>query len=604
MNPFDVPIARHIWETRYRYRDDGRVVDGTPQETMRRVARAVASVEKDERAVWERRFYEVLARLAFLPGGRILAGAGTRRRVTLFNCFVLGQLDDTMDGIFNALKEAAITLQQGGGVGCDFSTLRPRGTVARAVGGVASGPVSFMRIWDCMCDTLLSTGVRRGAMMATLRCDHPDIEAFIDAKGAPGQLRHFNLSVLISDEYMRAVREDAEWPLVFPLAAGEIGTGPLVERQWSGRLSPGPCRVHRTVPARRLWQRILRAAYDSAEPGVLFVDRINRENNLGYRERLSSTNPCGEIPLPPYGACDLGSINLTRFLKDPLASGASIDLEGIAATTAIGVRLLDNVIELSRYPFAAQERQAKASRRIGLGITGLADALALLGLPYGSEQARACAAAAMRTICHAAYRTSIELARQRGPFPHLERERYLARPFVRSLPEELRVGIAEHGLRNSHLLAVAPTGTISVLAGNISSGLEPLFGPRYIRDVMQSDGRIERFTVESYCYRLWRERHGDTPPPPSFVYAADVSSDEDLRMQATIQRYVDNAISKTVSVAQEISFEAFGAIYEQAYALGLKGCTVYRPNPIRGAVLACEPVQECTAPACREIDAQ
>ena len=362
-------------------------------DSWRRVAKALAGVESGQRTQWERRFFELLEDFRFLPGGRVLAGAGTGFDVTLFNCFVMGRIDDSMEGIFDALKEGALTMQQGGGVGYDFSTLRPAGTPAWRVGGVASGPVSFMRIWDSMCETLLSTAARRGAMMATLRCDHPDIEAFVEAKRRPGELRNFNLSVLVSDAFMQAVEADAPWKLVFP-ARGQGGDvhrdgSELIERQWPGYAEAVSCRVLREVPARDLWEKIMRANYESAEPGVLFIDRINRQNNLGFREHISATNPCGEIPLPPYGACDLGSINLTRFVHKPFSANASLDLDAIRATSALAVRLLDNVIDLSRFPLQQQAEQARGSRRIGLGVTGLADTLIMLGLHYGSDRGEA-----------------------------------------------------------------------------------------------------------------------------------------------------------------------------------------------------------------------
>ena len=378
---------------------------------------------------WAGRFYALLDDFRFLPGGRILAGAGTGHRVTLFNCFVMGEIADDLEHIFEALKEGALTMQQGGGVGYDFSTLRPAGMVAAATGSIASGPVSFMRIWDAMCATMLSTGARRGAMMATLRCDHPDIETFVDAKRDPALLRHFNLSVLVSDAFMAAVADDGDWPLLFPGLADA-----------------------RTLKARDLWQRILRAAYDTAEPGVLFVDTINRDNTLADRETLSATNPCGEIPLPPYGACDLGSLNLTAFVTSPFAAGARLDLDALAESARLAVRFLDNVIDVSRYPLPAQEEQARLKRRVGLGITGLADALVLLGLRYDSEAARTLAARAMQTMRDAAYRASIDLAREKGAFPAFARDAFLASGFARRLPADIREAIAAHGLRNSHLI--------------------------------------------------------------------------------------------------------------------------------------------------------
>src|SRR5512135_2015823 len=402
MDREQMDISRHIWQTKYRNADPD-AADRTIMDTWRRVARALAAVEPADPQGWEERFYRILQDYRFLPGGRIQAGAGTRHDVTLFNCFVMGPIEDSIPGIFRALQEAAITMQKGGGIGIDFSTLRPRGTKARETGSIASGPLSFMHIWDSMCGTILSTGSRRGAMMATLRCDHPDIEEFVAAKRQPGQLRRFNLSVLVTDAFMTAVRGGAEWPLVFPAAAFE-GKGDTIDREWSNARSPVPCRVIRRIPARQLWNAILRATYDYAEPGVLFIDRINQRSNLHYFEQISATNPCGEIPLPAYGACDLGSINLTRFVLSPFTREARIDVDAVLETTKTAVRLLDNVIDVSRFPLPQQQESARGSRRIGLGITGLADAFVMLGLSYGEDRALSLARDLMRSICHAAYR--------------------------------------------------------------------------------------------------------------------------------------------------------------------------------------------------------
>ena len=498
-----------------------------------------------------------------------------------------------MDGIFDSLRQGALTMQQGGGVGYDFSTLRPRGTPARETGTIASGPVSFLRVWDAMCATLLSTGTRRGAMMATLRCDHPDIEEFIEAKGAPGELSCFNLSVQITDGFMEAVERGEEWPLVFPLLPHEREEGEeIMQRIWSATPEPVPCRVVRRIPARDLWQRLARAAWERAEPGVLFIDRINRMDNLGYRERITATNPCGEIPLPPWGACDLGSVNLTRFVRDPFTPRASLDLPAIEALVSDAVRFLDDVIDLSRFPLPQQAEQARSSRRLGLGITGLADSLILLGLRYDSEAGITRAEEVMEAICHAAYRASIELAREKGPFPWLDRERYLARPFIQALPTDIRRGIERHGIRNSHLNAIAPTGTISLLANNISSGIEPVFSLVQKRRILQMGGSWIEKELEDYAWRLWRTTHPGEPPPDSFVTAEAVRPIDHLRMQAALQRHVDNAISKTINIPQDYPLSDFGEIYRKAWQLGLKGCTTFRPNPVTGSILKSDRLPE------------
>ncbi len=561
-DPFSMDISRHIWETRYRAAGEADI-----RASWKRVAQAIADAEAAERPQWAERFQALLEDFRFLPGGRILAGAGTGHRVTLFNCFVMGAIADDLEHIFEALKEGALTMQHGGGVGYDFSTLRPAGMVAAATGSIASGPVSFMHIWDAMCATMLSTGARRGAMMATLRCDHPDIETFVDAKRDPAVLRHFNLSVLVNDAFMDAVAGDRDWPLAFP---GFTGT--------------------RTVKARALWQRILRAAYDTAEPGVLFVDTINRDNTLAAQENLSATNPCGEIPLPPYGACDLGSLNLTAFVASPFAADARLDFAALDDATGLAVRFLDNVIDVSRYPLPAQAHEARLKRRIGLGITGLADALVLLGLRYDSEAARQLATQAMQTVRDAAYRASVELAREKGAFPAFARDAFLASGFATRLPAGIRAATAAHGLRNSHLLAIAPAGTISLLANNISSGIEPVFSVEAERRVLQTDGRYRTHRVIDHAVHLWRQL-GQSGEPPALIAAQQIDPLAHLRMQAALQPFVDNAISKTINVAADIPFERFEDIYQQAHALGLKGCTVFRPNPVTGAILS-EPAGE------------
>jgi ribonucleoside-diphosphate reductase alpha chain len=581
--PLDTPIARHVWETRYR---PTAAAEPSIEATWQRVAHALAEVEQTHRAEWEIHFLDILRDFQFLPGGRIQAGTGTDRDVSLFNCFVMGRIEDSIPGIFRALQEGAETMQRGGGIGYDFSTIRPRGTCAHATGAIASGPVSFMEVWDAMCATIQSTGARRGAMMATLRCDHPDILEFIEAKLQPNRLSHFNLSVQVTDTFMEAVEQNETWPLVFPAAPPARGEAISV-REWQGEASRPPCRIIQHLPARQIWEKLLRASYESSEPGVLFIDRINRLNNLSYCEYITTTNPCGEVPLPPYGACNLGAINLTRLIRDPFTPQARLDTERLIAIASAAVRLLDNVIDASRFPLPQQRAAVCKARRIGLGITGLADALIMLGFHYGSEAALAFARETMRAICHAAYRASTALAEEKGSFPEFLRDRYLEAPFVCALPQDIRDGIARCGIRNSHLLAIAPTGTISLLGGNVSSGIEPVFAADHQRTVLGAGGEAKRFVLTDYAVRLWRRRFGrHDGQPEALVTATELPIEAHVAMQATLQRFVDNSIAKTINVQAMTSFAEFASLYRLAYDKGLKGCTAFRPNPARGSVLA------------------
>ncbi len=910
-------ISRQIWDMKYRLKTpDGTPVDRDIADSWARVALATAAAEPaDRRAEQAHAFAQALAGYRFLPAGRILAGAGTDRSVTLFNCFVMGTIEDSMDGIFSALREAALTLQQGGGIGYDFSTLRPKGALVKGVGADASGPVSFMEVWDAMCRTIMSAGSRRGAMMATLAIDHPDIETFIDAKREAGRLSNFNLSVLVGDAFMDAVKADAPWELKF---GGD---------------------VYRTVRARDLWDRIMRATYETAEPGVIFIDRINAENNLAYCETIAATNPCitadswiataegprqvqeligrsfealaegrawpsdprgffsngikpvvalataegytlkltadhrirkvtrrtrwssewiwvdagalkpgdeillhdhrkaskwgmpeaavqdraegyligllldhgafsargaflpvwqkalaangdaaysgimveafgfatilsrqsgvspriesrgpggawlifdamyhlavshgltedkrdisqamerrssafhagflravfdangvisgsgdgavlsfrhanlsrlqaiqrmllrlgvasairadadgfeiaiggdnlfryaeyvgfadsgktqrlslalggrralnrerfcatvesirdageaevfdaaipglnafdanglwahncGEQPLPPYGACLLGSINLAKLVKQPFEEGAHLDIDELARLTRTAIRLLDNAIDVSRFPLPEQQAEAKAKRRIGLGVTGLADALIFCRARYGSAQSIALIDAWLSALSDAAYLASAELAAEKGAFPLFDAHEFLSRPFTLRLPQEVRSAIARNGIRNGLLTSIAPTGTISLLAGNVSSGIEPVFAYSYTRKVLQPDGTHTTETVEDYAYRAFRARFGDEAALPDyFVNAQTLTPQDHLAVQAAAQRHIDSSISKTINVPVGISFEAFKDVYARAYELGCKGCTTYRPNDVTGAVL-------------------
>ncbi|MBU6449704.1 MAG: adenosylcobalamin-dependent ribonucleoside-diphosphate reductase, partial [Rhodospirillales bacterium] len=556
----------------------GVPVDASVEDMWRRVARALAEVEA-EPAKWETPFYEALENFRFIPAGRILSGAGTERRVTLFNCFVMGDIEDDLGQIFAHLREAALTMQQGGGIGYDFSSLRPKGAPVRGVGADASGPLSFMDVWDSMCRTIMSAGARRGAMMATMRCDHPDIEEFIAAKREPGRLRNFNLSVLVTDDFMKAVELDTAWELKF-----------------NGQ-------VYRSLRARELWDRITRATYDYAEPGVIFIDRINARNNLYYCETIHATNPCGEQPLPPYGACLLGSINLARLVREPFTDAAEIDETELAALVATAIRMMDNTIDASGFPLEQQRKEADAKRRIGLGMTGLADALMMCGLRYGSVEAAAQAKEWARQVERAAYMASAKLAGEKSAFPLFDRAKYLAGETVRALDDDVRDAISQHGIRNALLTSIAPTGTISLVADNVSSGVEPVFALAYTRKVLQRDGTRREEEVTDYALRLWRAKFGeDVALPEYFVTAQDLNPAEHVRMQAAVQRHVDSAISKTVNVPADISFGAFQEVYLDAYRSGCKGCTTYRPNDVTGSVLEVKPPAGEKKPAPRPHD--
>ncbi|MEI6201555.1 MAG: adenosylcobalamin-dependent ribonucleoside-diphosphate reductase [Enhydrobacter sp.] len=546
---------------KYRFRDASGASDTDLQATWNRVACALAVPEKDPE-LWAGRFEEALRGFKFLPAGRVIAGAGTGRTVTLFNCFVMGKIEDDMASIFDNVKEAALTMQQGGGIGHDFSTLRPNGAPVKGVGADASGPLSFMDVWDSMCRTIMSAGSRRGAMMATLRCDHPDIEAFVDAKRDPARLRMFNVSVLVTDPFMTAVKDGADWPLVF-----------------GGK-------TYRTVKARDLWERIMRATYDVAEPGVIFIDRVNRRNNLHYCETIQATNPCGEQPLPAYGACLLGSINLAALVKDPFTPQAALDEAALEELVPVAVRMLDNVIDVSRFPLASQEKEAKAKRRIGLGVTGLADALLLCGVRYGSPRAVELTRAWLGAVQRLSYLASADIAAEKGSFPLYKKGPYLAGETIKALPEDVRTAIGRYGIRNALLNSIAPTGTISLLADNVSSGIEPVFAFSHVRHVLQPDGTRREEAVEDHAFRRWRALKGNEAPPEDvFVDAQTLTPADHLAMQAAAQDYVDSSISKTINLPRDISFEDFKHVYEQAYAEGCKGCTTYRPNDVTGAVL-------------------
>ena len=570
MSRFSAPIAEQIGDMKYRLKTaDDEPIDACVEESWRRVAKDLARVEA-EPGIWEEKFYAALEDFKFLPAGRIAAGAGTQRKVTLFNCFVMGTVPDDMGGIFDMLKEAALTMQQGGGIGYDFSTIRPKGALVKGVAADASGPLSFMDVWDSMCRTIMSAGSRRGAMMATLRCDHPDIEDFIAAKSDPARLRMFNVSVLVTDPFMAAVKADDDWDLVF-----------------EGR-------IYKTLSARKLWDQIMQSTYEFAEPGVIFIDRINQANNLSYCETIAATNPCGEQPLPPYGACLLGSINLARLVEAPFERGAQLSAAALQDLVATAVRMMDNVVDASNFPLEAQALEARNKRRIGLGVTGLADALLMLGLRYGSEAAARQTEDWLHAIARAAYLASVQLAKEKGAFPLFEADPYLASGAMQGMDEDVRAEIATHGIRNALLTSIAPTGTISLYAGNVSSGIEPVFAYAYTRKVLQKDGSRSEEEVVDYAVQMWRDKFGDADLPDYFVNAQTLAPKDHVKMQAAAQKWVDSSISKTINCPEDISFEAFKEVYSAAYESGCKGCTTYRPNAVTGSVLSVSESSETT----------
>lgn len=558
---FDQAISEQIWKDKYRFKSKGDWVDVTVADTWQRVALGAAACEMpQQRAAVTRAFYSAMQGFRLLPAGRILAGCGTDLDVTLFNTFVMQTIPDSVSGIMDTMKDAALTMKMGGGIGFDFSTIRPAGLPVSGLDCPAAGPLAAMDIANVVC-AMVVQGMGRGAMMATLRCDHPDIEAFVTAKTDPARLRNFNISVLVTDAFMTALENDQDWALV-----------------WAGK-------TVRRIRARRLWDLIMRQTYDGAEPGVLFIDRINARNALSYLEEVQATNSCAEQPLPPNGACPLTSVNLARLVTSPFTRNARLDVDALKRLVAVAVRLLDNVVDISRFANEAQRWEAMNKRRIGVGLTGVADALIMLGVRYGSEQAVAMLESWMRTVQNAAYLASARLARERGPFPLFDAALHL--PQLKALDPEVRQEIAAFGLRNGLLTTLPPTGTTSLFGGNVSSGIEPVFARAYKRKIIRPDGTKDEELVEDYAVWLYRQIHGpDAALPDAFVTVADLQPDHHVRMQSAAQRWVDSSISKTVNCPEDMPFEAFKDVYLQAYRSGCKGCTTYRPNAITGSVLS------------------
>ncbi|MDZ7910033.1 MAG: adenosylcobalamin-dependent ribonucleoside-diphosphate reductase [Gemmobacter sp.] len=580
------PISLDVLEEKYLKPGEYSVDD-----LFRRVAKALASVEKEPiRAEWERKFLDNLYAGA-IGAGRIMSAAGTDIQATLINCFVQpvgdciqGFDDEGFPGIYEALREAAETMRRGGGVGYDFSRIRPRGAEVKGTHSMASGPCSYINVFDQSCSTVESAGARRGAQMGVLRIDHPDVLDFITAKRTPGRWNNFNVSVGVSDAFMEAVAGDQPWELVHKSKPGSKAMDKGAYQRADGLWA------YQTLPARELWDTIMTSAYDFAEPGILFLDKINQDNNLRYCEGIAATNPCGEQPLPSYGCCDLGPVILTRFVRNAFGFGGvpAFDFAAFEQSVATQVRALDNVLDVTFWPLEQQRKEAQDKRRIGVGFTGMGNVLAMLCVRYDREDGRKVAAQIAEHMRDAAYRASIELAKEKGAFPKFDANGYLEPgTFASRLPESIRQAIRTHGIRNSHLLSIAPTGTVSLaFADNASNGIEPPFSWMYRRKKREHDGSTREYAVEDHAWRLYRELGGDVDNLPDyFVNALAMSAGEHIAMMEAVQPFVDTAISKTVNVPGDYPYEDFKNLYLKAWRASLKGMATYRPNNILGSVL-------------------
>jgi ribonucleoside-diphosphate reductase alpha chain len=576
--------------------------ESSVDELFTRVARALASVEsQDQRATWEAKFLANL-RAGAIGAGRIMSAAGTDLHATLINCFVQpvgdciqGNDADGYPGIYEALRESAETMRRGGGVGYDFSRIRPRGAVVKATASIASGPCSYMDVFDHSCSTVESAGSRRGAQMGVLRIDHPDVMEFITAKRKPGRWNNFNVSIAVTGDFMKALQTGGHWDLVH-----KAKPGPEILARGARQREDGVW-VYASLPAAQMWDTVMKSAYDFAEPGILFLDTINRDNNLSYCETIAAMNPCGEQPLPSYGCCDLGPVILTRFVRNPFGfeGQPQFDFDSFARAVAIQVRALDNVLDLTFWPLEQQRAQAQTKRRIGVGFTGLGDTLVMMGVRYDQQDGRELAEQIARCMRDAAYEASVELAMEKGTFPAFNADGYFKEgTFASRLPDKLKEEIRRHGIRNSHLLSIAPTGTVSLaFADNASNGIEPAFSWTYTRRKREADGSKSEYTVEDHAWRTYRSLGGDVQQlPPAFVSALDMPASAHIDMMQAVQPYVDTAISKTVNIPADYPYEDFKNLYLRAWQAGLKGLATYRPNDILGSVLSTQPKDAPLAP--------
>jgi len=587
-------ISKYIWDAKYRFKKpDGSSTEKNINDTHARVCDGTyINDTKLNRDLAEHAMQELL----WNPAGRNHAGAGTGRRVTLINCFASPIIQDSMEtnsaehgmGILDALKVAALTQQMGGGIGMDFSPLRPNGAIVKGVGSISSGPMHFMDMWDAMCKTIMSSGSRRGAMMGVMSIIHPDICEFIKAKREKGRLTNFNISILITDKFMDAVKNDIIWELYFHVPRADDNHISTFEDD-NGITQY----VYQEIKAVELWDEIIRSTYEYAEPGVIFIDKVNEWNNLYYCEDLQCTNPCGEQPLPPDGDCNLGSVNLAKMVDNPFSAKREFNFVKLEHTIKIGVRFLDNIIDVSIFPTMDQQYEAQEKRRIGLGITGLGNMLQQMELKYGSVESLNLVRKVMVVFRDTAYKTSALLAKERGSFPCYDKEKYIDAMFIQTLPTSIRSLIQENGIRNSVLLTIAPTGTTSIYYDNVSSGIEPSFAWTYNRNVLNPDGSYKEFTgIEDYGYALYKKLHPEVQNsenlPNYMVTALELNVEEHLSMQAVCQEYIDASISKTINCPKDMSFDEFKKVYYIAYDRDCKGCTTYRPSATRGAVLSLE----------------